>query len=175
MEHIRAFTDKPHAREDLALACRQVILSLPWGRPLHMASFRNLHIDVVLSCVMQVLMPRSTLAALLAVAHGARAEHIETDLTINPQHAVQYKGAAAVCDSAAGGHERHRQEHAGGPAGSAPGRQHGAVHRLRAPHAAQLHPAGLQPRPLGFHLRGEDAPPDTLTGLGQSYFHSLSQ
>ena len=25
MEHIQAFTDKPHAREDLALACRQVI------------------------------------------------------------------------------------------------------------------------------------------------------
>ena len=23
MEHIQAFTDKPHAREDLALACRQ--------------------------------------------------------------------------------------------------------------------------------------------------------
>lgn len=29
MEHIQAFTDKPHAREDLALACRQVSSDLP--------------------------------------------------------------------------------------------------------------------------------------------------
>ena len=29
MEHIQAFTDKPHAREDLALACRQVNFDLP--------------------------------------------------------------------------------------------------------------------------------------------------
>lgn len=29
MEHIQAFTDKPHAREDFSLACRQVTANLP--------------------------------------------------------------------------------------------------------------------------------------------------
>ena len=72
--------------------------------------------------------------------------------------ALQHPRAAEVGDSALGGHERHGQEHAGGPAGSAPGHQHRAVHGLCAPHATQLHPAGLQSCALGFHLRGECGP-----------------